>query len=235
MVFHLLFHLQRRHLTPRQMKFVLLLILLLLTFFLITFNATLRFIVDSRVEQIAHRDDHQRGQSSSGGVQHHHSTRQHAFSSDNVEQRSDDDDDDDRGAKNTVEGIENDDDEDRQQQQWIRDRDRVKKFKTRHQERRVEQLLNEQREPTLGKYTTTIRPLDGFATNIVVSSSPPPDDDQQQLAPRSKCLDTPGWVDINEDGCEAYEETDLPGCPKYGNDPRWIGNMGSASENSLKP
>ena len=181
------------------------------------------------MEQIAHRDHQRSGQSSSGGVQHHHSTQRHAFSSDNVEQRSDDDDED-HGAKNADEGIENDDEDRQQQQQWIRDRDRGKKFKTRQQKRRVEQLLKEQQEPTLGKYTTTIRPLDGFATNIVVSSSPPPDD-QQQLAPRGKCLDTPGWVDINEDGCEAYEETDLPGCPKYGNDPRWIGNMGSASEN----
>jgi hypothetical protein len=127
MVFHLLFHLQRRHLTPRQMKVVLLLILLLLTFFLTTFNATLWFIVDSRVEQIAYRDHQRGGQSSLGGVQHHHSTQQHAFSSDNVEQRSDDDDED-QGAKNTDEGIENDDED--QQQQWIRDRDRVKKFKT---------------------------------------------------------------------------------------------------------
>jgi hypothetical protein len=42
---------------------------------------------------------------------------------------------------------------------------------------------------------------------------------------------TPDWVDREGYGCDSYEETDLPGCPKYGNDPVWIGDMGSASEN----
>lgn len=215
MVFHLLFHLQRR-LTPRQMKVVLLSTLLLLTFFLTTFNATLRFIVDSRVGQIAYL-----GQSSLG-VQHHHSP-QHAFSSSNDERSNDIDDK--RVVKNTDEEIGKDDEA--EERQWIRQRDRVKKYKTQQQKRRVEQLQKEQQEPTLGKYTTTIRMLDGFAMNAVISSL----DQQQQQQPRSRCLDTPGWVDINGDGCEGYEETDLPGCPKYGNYPLWIGNMGSASEN----
>jgi surface protein len=44
----------------------------------------------------------------------------------------------------------------------------------------------------------------------------------------SMCLDTPGWVDKERDGCDWYEQYDLPGCPRHGN---FGGNMGSASEN----
>jgi hypothetical protein len=32
---------------------------------------------------------------------------------------------------------------------------------------------------------------------------------------------TPDWVDAGGYGCGSYEETDEPGCPKYGNDPDW--------------
>jgi hypothetical protein len=42
---------------------------------------------------------------------------------------------------------------------------------------------------------------------------------------------TPDWVDGEGYGCGSYEELDFPGCPKYGSDPYWIGDMGSASEN----
>ena len=45
------------------------------------------------------------------------------------------------------------------------------------------------------------------------------------------CTDTPDWVDAKDYGCDSYEEDDDPGCPKYGSDPDWIGDMGSASEN----
>jgi protocatechuate 3,4-dioxygenase beta subunit len=45
------------------------------------------------------------------------------------------------------------------------------------------------------------------------------------------CTDTPDWVDAGGEGCGSYEDTDLPGCPKYGNDPAWLGDMGYASEN----
>ena len=44
----------------------------------------------------------------------------------------------------------------------------------------------------------------------------------------STCLDTPGWVDYEEDGCDWYETNDEPGCPMYGN---FGGNMGSANDN----
>ena len=44
----------------------------------------------------------------------------------------------------------------------------------------------------------------------------------------SMCLDTPGWVDKERDGCDWYEQYDFPGCPDYGN---YGGNMGSASKN----
>lgn len=34
----------------------------------------------------------------------------------------------------------------------------------------------------------------------------------------SKCTgNTPNWLDINLNGCDWYEEIDLPGCPFYGN------------------
>jgi hypothetical protein len=42
---------------------------------------------------------------------------------------------------------------------------------------------------------------------------------------------TPDWVDRLGSGCGLYEEIDLPGCPFFGNNPVWIGDMGSASEN----
>ena len=42
---------------------------------------------------------------------------------------------------------------------------------------------------------------------------------------------TPDWVDGEGYGCNWYEENDGPGCPVYGNDPVWIGDMGSASKN----
>ena len=44
----------------------------------------------------------------------------------------------------------------------------------------------------------------------------------------STCLDTPGWVDYEEDGCDWYETNDEPGCPMYGD---FGGNMGSANDN----
>jgi hypothetical protein len=43
------------------------------------------------------------------------------------------------------------------------------------------------------------------------------------------CVDTPNWVDKDGDGCDWYEENDLPGCPNNGSS--WEGNMGTADDN----
>jgi hypothetical protein len=42
-------------------------------------------------------------------------------------------------------------------------------------------------------------------------------------------MDTPNWVDADGDGCDWYEENDLPGCPKNGSS--YEGNMGTADDN----
>ncbi|KAK1733314.1 hypothetical protein QTG54_016031 [Skeletonema marinoi] len=40
---------------------------------------------------------------------------------------------------------------------------------------------------------------------------------------------TPGWTDIDGDGCDWYEMNDSPGCPLYGDS--HVGELGSANEN----
>jgi hypothetical protein len=46
----------------------------------------------------------------------------------------------------------------------------------------------------------------------------------------SKCTgNTPNWLNINLDGCDWYEENDLPGCPNYGN--LYDGGNGTAMDN----
>ena len=37
-------------------------------------------------------------------------------------------------------------------------------------------------------------------------------------SPKPSSCDTPGWVDRYGDGCDWYEENDLPGCPNFGDD-----------------
>merc|ERR1712038_1179315 len=50
----------------------------------------------------------------------------------------------------------------------------------------------------------------------------------QWSVPVSSCEDYPNWQDSYGDGCEWYEEFDLPGCPTYGTN--WNGGQGVAKE-----
>jgi hypothetical protein len=47
--------------------------------------------------------------------------------------------------------------------------------------------------------------------------------------PRTTCIDTPGWIDSEGDGCDWYELADVPSCPTYGD--LYEGSMGVANDN----
>ena len=47
--------------------------------------------------------------------------------------------------------------------------------------------------------------------------------------PTTTCIDTPGWIDSEGDGCDWYELADVPSCPTYGD--MYEGSMGVANDN----
>ena len=47
--------------------------------------------------------------------------------------------------------------------------------------------------------------------------------------PTTTCIDTPGWIDSEGDGCDWYELADVPSCPTYGD--LYEGSMGVANDN----
>jgi len=56
-------------------------------------------------------------------------------------------------------------------------------------------------------------------------------DSDNTANPTTVCLDTPNWKNAVDDGCDWYEDEDEPGCPEYGWQYEFEGEMGLAALN----
>ena len=92
-------------------------------------------------------------------------------------------------------------------------------------------------QPTIQALVTTPPPAPFPTWNLTVtrfSITPYPTSNAGSMPePTPSCNDnTPGWVDLEGDGCDWYENNDLPGCPYWGEYSADIeGSTGVANDN----